>query len=61
MSDHFIPPDPTQVVPGYETDLSAVGTNRVADPALVATEQHWSEVHPEIAAALAAMPDGVAE
>jgi len=33
-----------QLVPGYETDLSAVGTNRVADPDAV-DDRDWAEVH----------------
>lgn len=52
MPDDTEPPlepvDPTEVVPGYETDLNAVGTNRVADPALVAAEEDWTVVHPDV-------------
>lgn len=32
------------LVPGYETDLSAVGTNRTADPEAV-DDRPWYEVH----------------
>jgi hypothetical protein len=33
-----------ELVPGYETDPSAVGTNRVVDPEL-ADDRPWYEVH----------------
>jgi hypothetical protein len=32
------------LVPGYETDLDAVGTNRTVDPELV-DDRPWYEVH----------------
>ena len=35
---------PVDVIPGYETDLSAVGTNRVADPEAV-DDTPWFEFH----------------
>ena len=37
-------PHPTHLVPGYETDLDAVGTNRTVVPALL-DERPWQEVH----------------
>lgn len=33
-----------ELVPGYETDLSAVGTNRTVDPEAV-DDRPWYEVH----------------
>jgi hypothetical protein len=33
-----------ELVPGYETDLSAVGTNRTVDPELE-DNRPWYEVH----------------
>jgi hypothetical protein len=33
-----------ELVPGYETDLSAVGTNRAVDPEAV-DDRPWHEVH----------------
>lgn len=36
--------DRQALVPGYETDLSAVGTNRIVDPDAV-DDRHWYEVH----------------
>lgn len=44
-------PDPTEVVPGYETDLRAVGTNRTVEPGRE-DEVDWTEVHPEFTAEL---------
>jgi len=38
-----------QLVPGYETDVSAVGDFRTVQPHLLENEQHWSELHPELA------------
>lgn len=35
---------PVDAIPGYETDLSAVGTNRRVDPAAV-DDTPWHEVH----------------
>ena len=35
---------PVDAIPGYETDLSAVGTNRRVDPAAV-DDTPWDEVH----------------
>lgn len=48
------PPEKTalereKVVPGYETDLSAVGSNRQVRPDVLADEVDWTEVHPELA------------
>jgi hypothetical protein len=52
---------PVDEIPGYETDMSAVGTNRVVDPDAV-DDTPWHEVHPELAAELGELPpdpDGV--
>lgn len=40
-----VPPVPTDVVPDYESDESAVGTNRTAAPP-DGVDQDWTEVHP---------------
>lgn len=42
MDDEF--ESPVDAVPGYETDLSAIGTNRQVDPSKL-DERPWYEVH----------------
>ena len=37
-------PHPTHLVPGYETDLAAVGTSRSVDPD-AQDDRPWREVH----------------
>lgn len=37
-------PSPVDVIPGYETDLSAVGINRQVDPDKV-DDRPWHELH----------------
>lgn len=37
------------------SDLSHIGTNREADPALVEVEQDWTQVHPDVPAHVMAM------
>jgi hypothetical protein len=39
------PVDPASVIPDYETDLAAVGTNRTAAPP-DGKDQDWTEIHP---------------
>lgn len=53
MKEPGAPVDPKAVVPDYETDLSAVGTNRQVRPDLMADEVEWAEIHPEIAKEIA--------
>lgn len=37
--------DPRDVVPDYETDMDAIGTNRTASP-VDGVDHDWTEVHP---------------
>lgn len=39
---------PAEVIPGYETDLSAVGTDRRVDPAAVDDRPWYEFFEPEI-------------
>ena len=44
VPDEAVPASPVDAIPGYETDLSAIGTNRSVDPAAV-DDRPWYEVH----------------
>lgn len=44
-ADESTPVVPTDVLPEYETDLTAVGVERQAEPP-DGEDQHWTVVHP---------------